>query len=403
MHPIARFRTAAIACAFALCAGAPSGCVTHAPRAATAIALAPALPDRAAIDDEVARALQATGARGLALAVIEDGRIVRVASYGDRNAGGDPLQPDTVMYGASLTKAVFAYTVLQLVDEGRLDLDAPIARYLPRPLPDYREPEVEDRYARWSDLAGDERWRKLTPRILLTHSAGFANFGFLEPDGRLRFHFEPGSRYAYSGDGIILLQFAMERGLGLDLGAEMQRRVFDRFGMRNTSMTWRPDFRRNLADGWDLQGRVEPHDERSRVRAAGSMDTTIDDFARFAAGFIRGEGLSPASRAEMTRPQLAITTRTQFPTLQPELPVAERRPDLAAGLGVIVFDGPQGRGFEKGGHNDTTGNSWICLETRRSCVVLLSNDVRAEAAFPGLVRFILGETGAPYAWTKNVP
>jgi len=168
-------------------------------------------------------------------------------------------------------------------------------------------------------------------------------------------------------------------------------------------MIWSPDFRKNLADGWDLNGKVEPHDERSAVRAAGSMDTTIEDFARFAAAFIRGEGLSPAARAEITRPQIAITTRTQFPTLQPELPLAERRSDLAAGLGVISFIGPQGRGFEKGGHNDTTGNSWVCVENRRSCVILLSNDVRSEAKFPDLVRFILGETGAPYSWTKSLP
>lgn len=359
-------------------------------------------PNAAAIDAEVARAMAATSAKGLAVAVIENGRPVHVKSYGVRNAAGDRLQSDTIMYGASLTKAVFAYTVMQLVDEGVLALDAPIERYLAKPLPAYTEPEVEDRYARWSDLAGDERWRKLTPRILLTHSPGFANFGFLEPDGRLHFHFEPGARYAYSGDGFILLQFVLEKGLGLDVGREMQRRVFDRFGMRNTSMIWRPDFRANLADGWDMQGKIEPHDERSTVRAAGSMDTTIEDFARFAAAFARGEGLSAAARAEIIRSQLAITTRTQFPTLQPELPVAERRPDLAAGLGLITFTGPQGRAFEKGGHNDTTGNSWICVEARQSCVVLLSNDVRAEAAFPRLVRFILGETGAPYDWTKSL-
>ena len=359
---------------------------------------APPIPSPAAIDAEVARAMAATGAKGLAVAVIEDGRPTFVKSYGVRNAAGDPLRPDTVMYGASLTKAVFAYTVMQLVEEGVLELDTPIERYLPKPLPAYAEPEVEDRYARWSDLAGDDRWRKLTPRILLTHSPGFANFGFLEPDGKLRFHFEPGARFAYSGDGFILLQFVLERGLGLDVGQEMQRRVFDRYGMPRTSMIWRPDFRPNLADGWDMQGKIEPHDERSRVRAAGSMDTTIEDFARFAAAFARGDGLSKAGRAEITRPQLPITTRTQFPTLQPELPSGERRPGLASGLGLITIEGPQGRAFEKGGHNDTTGNTWVCVERRRSCVVLLSNDVRAEAAYPGLVRFVLGETGAPWSW-----
>jgi len=66
--------------------------------------------------------------------------------------------------------------------------------------------------------------------------------------------------------------------------------------------------------------------------------------------------------------------------------------------GVIVFDGPQGPGFFKGGHNDSTGNTWVCLERRRDCVVILSNDVRAEPAFPRLVAFVLGDTGMPWRW-----
>lgn len=352
-------------------------------------------PAPGAIDAEAARLMKATGAKGLAVAVIDDGQVGYVQSYGVRNAAGDPLQRNTIMYGASLTKAAFAWTVMQLAEEGRIDLDTSIAKYLPKPLPEY---ETEAKYGPWKDLAGDPRWEKITPRILLTHSAGFANFAFLEPDGKLRIHFEPGARYAYSGEGMVLLQFVLERGLGLDVGAEMQRRAFDRFGMPNTSMIWRPDFATNLADGWDAEGKVEAHDERSKVRAAGSMDTTIDDFAKFAARYVRGEGLKPASRVLLTQPHLVITTRGQFPTLQPELAPAARRPDLAAGLGVVVFDGPQGHGFFKGGHNDTTANSWVCLESNRRCVVILSNDVRAEAAFPTLVRFILGETGVPYDW-----
>ena len=204
------------------------------------------IPGEAALDAEAARAMSATQAQGLAIAVIDEGKVVHVRSYGARNAAGDALQTDTILYGASLTKAAFAYTVMQLVGERRLALDRPIAELLPRPLPDY--PDNED-YAPWSSLAGDERWRAITPRILLTHSAGFANLFFLEPDEKLHFHFDPGSRYAYSGDGMILLQFAIEQGLGLDLGAEMQRRVFDRFDMRRTSMTWRADFAGNLADG----------------------------------------------------------------------------------------------------------------------------------------------------------
>jgi CubicO group peptidase (beta-lactamase class C family) len=353
------------------------------------------LPSAEQINEQVLAAMAATKSRGLAIAVIDAGQVQTVRSFGHRNAAGQPLEANTIMYGASLTKAAFAHLVMQLVDEGKLDLDRPIGEYLDRPLPEYAN---EDKYAPWADLAGDARWRQLTARILLTHSAGFANFSFLEPDGKLKFHFDPGARYAYSGDGIILLQFVIERGLGLDVGELMDERVFAYFGMPDTSLIWRPAYAANLADGWRADGSVEPHDERSTVRAAGSMDTTITDIAAFAAGYVRGEGLSKASRAALVAPQLAITTASQFPSLQPELPPAQRRADLAAGLGVIVFDGPQGPGFMKGGHNDSTANTLVCLERGQRCVVILSNDVRSESAFPALVQFILGDTGAPWRW-----
>jgi len=359
------------------------------------LVLAHDLPTPAAIDAEVARIMRQTGSKGLAIAVIGDGKPVHVAAHGVRNAAGDPLQVDTIMYGASLTKTVFAYTVMRQVDAGRFTLDTSVADLLPEPLPSYASDDISNRYADWTAL--DERWRRLTPRVVLTHSTGFANFGFLEPDEKLHFHFDPGARYAYSGDGLNTLQFAMEKGKGIDVGAETTK-IFDELGMSRTSLIWRTDFAGNLADGWGEDGKIEPHDERSKVRAAGSMDTTIADFAKFVAALVRGDGLSRESRAEMVKPQLSITTRSQFPTLQPELAPGLRRKDLAAGVGVVVFDGPQGRGFFKGGHNDTTGNTLVCVEKRKRCVAILSNDVRSEAGFPQLVRFVLGETGVPFDW-----
>jgi hypothetical protein len=113
---------------------------------------------------------------------------------------------------------------------------------------------------------------------------------------------------------------------------------------------------------------------------------------------VRGDGLSAASRAEITKPSLHITTAGQFPLFQPDLPVSEQRKDLYAGLGVVVFNGPQGHGFYKGGHDGATANSVVCMEAGQRCVVILSNDVRSEAGFAELVRFILGDTGVPYDW-----
>jgi CubicO group peptidase (beta-lactamase class C family) len=365
-----------------------------------ACASVPARPTSAEIDALASRAMAATGAKGLAIAVIEDGHVAHVGAYGARNAAGDPLTPDTVMYGASLTKAVFGFTVMQLVDAGKVDLDRPIADMLPQPLPAYgADPVIARNYADYSGLADDPRWKKITPRIALSHTTGFANYFFFEDGEKATIHFDPGTRYAYSGDGLILLQFGVEKGLGESVGT-LTDANFRRLGMTRTSLIWREDFKTNLADGWDAEGKPIPHDDRSRVRAAGSMDTTISDFAKFAAAYVRGEGLSRAARAELVRPQVQISSKQQFPTLLEalQLPPDQRRPDLAAGLGVIVFDGPQGPGFYKGGHDDQTGNTWVCVERRRRCVVILANDVRAEPAFPAIVREILGETGVPYEW-----
>lgn len=341
------------------------------------------------------RAMAETHANGLAIAVIDHGRIASVEAFGKRNAKGDPLTVDTVMYGASITKAVFGYLLMQLVDEGKVDLDRPIAAMLPRPIPDYGN---LDAYGHWGDLAGDDRWKAITPRMAMTHSTGFANFAFLEPDGKLRIHFDPGTHFSYSGEGIMLLQFGLERGLGLSVRAELQRRFFGPLGMTHTSLMWRPDFAANLADGWTGDGKVVPHDRRSKVRVAGSMDTSIADLAKFVAYMVRGERLSKTAAAERVRGSLPIATATQFPNFLPDAPADKRVQGLAAGIGVIVFNGPQGPGWLKGGHNESTGNTLVCLERSERCVLILSNDVRAEKAFPMLVKAALGETGVPFGW-----
>ena len=370
---------------------------------ASQFALAQTIPNGAAIDAEVTKIMAATRGNGLAVAVIDHGKVGYVQAYGERDAKGDKLTTDTIMYGASLTKTVFAYTVMQLVDQGKIKLDVPLKDDLDLPLPSYGpDPVFPDKYGPYKDLANDPRWERITPRMCLTHSTGFSNFWFIEPDQKLKIHFDPGTRFSYSGEGMILLQFVIEhgrkaQGLGLDLG-DLTRANFDRLGMTRTSLTFRKGQDANVADGWNDKGESQPHEKRSKVRVAGSMNTTIADFSKFAAALVRGDGLSAASRAEMTRPQLHIPTAHQFPVFGPDAPVPEQRRDLYAGLGVVVFDGPQGHGFYKGGHDGQTANTMVCVEKSERCVLILSNDVRTEAGFGELVKFILGDTGVPYEW-----
>lgn len=345
------------------------------------------------IDAEVERLMTKGRVPGLALALIQNGKPVYVKSYGLRSVEkNQPLETDTVMYGASLTKLTFAYFVMQLVDEGKINLDQPISAYLKKPLPDY---------PKYADLAGDPRWRSLTARMLLDHTPGFPNFRFLNPDGKLDFKFDPGTRYAYSGEGINLLQFVLEEGLGLDVGKEMQRRIFDRFGMTRTSMTWRDDFAPNVADGYDVNGKLERHHARGNVRAAGSMDTTITDYAKFLAAFMRGEGLSAAARGEMLRPQIAIKSAHQFPTLDATTERANLKIGLSAGLGSVLFKSPYGAAFFKGGHDDWTDNMVVCVESKKQCILLLSNSMRGEVIYPALIKSVFGDTRLPWSWEYN--
>jgi CubicO group peptidase (beta-lactamase class C family) len=342
------------------------------------------------IGAEAQRLMIDTGVKGMALAIVDGGQLVHVATFGHRNVEHDlPLLDDTIMYGASLTKTAFAYMVLQLVDEGILELDKPLSDYLPKPI---------EFYEGYADLANDDRRKVLTARHVLTHSTGFANFRWLEDDRKLRFHFTPGDRYAYSGEGFYLLQHVLQQGLGLDVKAEMQNRVFDRFEMTNTSMQWRPDFAENLADGYAMDGSYEPHDERSNVSAAGSMDTTIEDQGQMWAGIMRGDGLSESARTELVRPQLDITSAHQFPTLLDDRDSRATEIELSAGLGLVTFGQGKDKVWFKGGHDTWTGNMVVCRELEKRCVVMLANSVRAELIYPDMAKLVLGNTGMPWWW-----
>ncbi|UCH84583.1 MAG: beta-lactamase family protein, partial [Candidatus Latescibacterota bacterium] len=146
------------------------------------------------------------GVPGLSCAIINDGRIVFVRGFGVRERGTDqPVDKATVFAAASFSKTVFAYLTLGLVEDGVIDLDKPLHEYLPKPLPDYPA---------YSDLAGDDRHRQITARIVLSHTTGFPNWRILTEDGKLRIYSSPGERFGYSGEGVDLLQLVVEEVTG---------------------------------------------------------------------------------------------------------------------------------------------------------------------------------------------
>jgi len=120
------------------------------------------------IDARVSRVMAAAEVTGTGAAIFNKGKVAYLETYGFRDKEKSlPLTEDSVMAGASLTKVVFAYFVMQLVDDGSLDLARPVQQYLSKPLPEYPA---------YQDLANDRRYLGITSRMLLSHTSGFPNF-----------------------------------------------------------------------------------------------------------------------------------------------------------------------------------------------------------------------------------
>ena len=390
MTPRSRARLAAAA----LLAGAPLA--TDAQSATSIRRLDGSRLSVAAADSFARRTLEDARVTGAQLAVVDDGRLVWSAAYGLRGRDPDlPMQRTTTTWAASITKGVFATYVMQLVERGELDLDLPVARQLPRPLDAY-EPYKQ----KAALLVRDSAWPRVTPRMLLAHTSGLLNFATMEPDGQMRLHQPPGSRYAYSGEGVNLAQFVVEQRLGVPLDTLMRRALFDPLGMARTGMIFRKEFEGDIADRFGAEGQFLAKTRRFPARGAGSMTSTAEDLAAFAIALLDGRVLRPETRAAMLRPVVPIRTLHQFALRADEGPGAEaERVGLAYGVGWGLLTRTRfGPAFFKEGHGDGAQTYMICFERRRACMILLTNSDNGELAFRPLLETIFGNDVTPWEW-----
>ena len=153
---------------------------------------------------------------GLSFAVIRAGKIVETKALGVRDAStGAPVDGNTIFEAASLSKPVFAYAVLQLVDAGLLSLDTPLSMYVPNYVRD------------------DPRAASVTIRYVLSQSSGLPNWR--SNTNPLKIYFPPGERFSYSGEGFVWLQRVVEKMTGQSLNEVVTRLVFDPLEMRQSS------------------------------------------------------------------------------------------------------------------------------------------------------------------------
>jgi CubicO group peptidase (beta-lactamase class C family) len=247
-----------------------------------------------AIETEIPEIMAGARLPGLQVAIIDDGRVVYTNGFGVRSTETqEPVTDRTVFAALSFSKTIFTYLVMQLADEGLMDLDRPLVSYLPKPLP---------KYEFYRDLEGDELHATLTARMALSHTTGLPNWRWFTPEGTLQFVFEPGERFSYSGEGIYLLQLAVEEIAGESVEELARVRIFEPLGLERTSFVFLPSFEDDYAVDHDRFLAPIGKGRREEANAAGSAQTTAEEYATFLAAVMRGEGLSAASREELSTP-----------------------------------------------------------------------------------------------------
>jgi CubicO group peptidase (beta-lactamase class C family) len=347
------------------------------------------------IDASVMRLMKAAEVPGVGLALLNDGRVAYLKAYGVRDKEKNlPLTVDSVMSGASFTKVVFAYLVLQLAGAGTLDLDKPVHQYLPKPLPEYPN---------YADLVNDPLYKRITARMLLSHTSGFPNWRAFEEDRKLKIHFEPGSRYAYSGEGIDLLQLVVETITKKHLEELMQEHVFQPLGMTRSSLIWQGRFENEYANGYDEYGRSLGPQKREKADAAGSLLTTPRDFATFLQAVMAGQGLSKEMREQMLSSQIQILSKHQFPTFENATTEENKAIHLSYGLGWGLYSTPYGQAFFKEGHDDGWRNYTVIFDKQGTGLLIMTNSGNGEGIYKALLENLQKNSFTPIVWEGFTP
>ena len=326
--------------------------------------------------------MQQAGVQGVQIAVLDGGTTAWHASFGLANAETKaPVTAASVFEAASLSKPVFAYAVLTLVDAGLIDLDTPIVKYLP------------GRY----DVGEDARLDAITPRHVLSHQSGFPNWR--AGSDTLKIHFNPGDRFSYSGEGFVYLAAAVERITGQTLEASMRRTVFGPLGMTGSSYVWQSRYESLKVYNHDLLGDLAGRRTPWRANAAASLHTTAEDYARFVAAVLAGTGLRPATARALMSPQSrpdesGINTATAAPA-------GRFAPSLAWGLGWGLEQEGESWSLWHWGDNGTT-KAYVAASPRRGLgVVLFANAENGLALVPAILGEVMGGASPACAWLKQ--
>ena len=157
-------------------------------------------------------------------------------------------------------------------------------------------------------------------------------------------------------------------------------------------------FENDYADGYDENGKSLDPQRRERADAAGSMQTTVADFAKFMRAVAAGTRLKKETRAQMLQAQIQIKSKHEFPTLEEETTEQNQSIRLSYGLGWGLYWTSYGEAFFKEGHDDGWRNYAVCFDRGWSGVVIMTNSSNGEGIYQQVLEGVLANSLTPLEW-----
>ena len=363
---------------------------------------------RAELDANIKSLVDTANVTGFTVTIFNQDTVAYQKAFGYSNfAKKDSLSINQVFYGASLSKPVFGYIVAQLANEGLVDLDKPLQEYLDTPIPKMQFDRV---WRGFQNLENDNRYKDITARMCLSHTTGFPNWRWISRTGvfqpeveEIEIYFNPGSEYSYSGEGIRLLQIVVEKILGIGLEQLAQERVFDPLGMDMTSYVWQQHFENNYCYGHTTEEKVINKDTEDEAGAAGSMETTPIDYAKFLTKIIELSSHNSDVTNLMFTPNIRIKSKKQFGPESLETTNSNDNIGLSYGLGWGILESPYGHGYFKEGHGEGFQHYSIIFPGRNLGILLMSNSDNAESIFKEVLKLGIGDIYTPWYWENYIP